>query len=78
MSVGEAASEPDGPLRVVVWSDRGRTVGLVVGGIVDVVEESLAVDASRARPGVLGSAIVRHRVTEILDVPAIVGAAEAA
>jgi two-component system chemotaxis sensor kinase CheA len=65
-------------VHVVVWTARGRSIGLIVDRIVDVVEEAVAVERGSGRPGVLGSAIVQRRVTELLDVPAIVRAVDPA
>jgi two-component system chemotaxis sensor kinase CheA len=67
------AGEPgDGPMQVVVYSEAGRSVGLVVDHIVDIVEEKLTVENPARRPGVLGSSVIQQRVTDLLDVPAIV------
>jgi two-component system chemotaxis sensor kinase CheA len=65
----------DGPMQVVVYSEAGRSVGLVVDHIVDIVEEKLTVENPARRPGVLGSSVIQQRVTDLLDVPAIVHAA---
>jgi two-component system chemotaxis sensor kinase CheA len=59
-------------LHVVVYSAQGRTVGLVVGDIVDIVEDFVRLQTEGAREGVLGRAIIQGRVTELLDVPGIV------
>jgi two-component system, chemotaxis family, sensor kinase CheA len=63
------------PLQVVVCSDQQRTVGLVVDRILDIVEESFVIDRGTGRKGVLGSAVIQKRVTDILDVPALIAAA---
>jgi two-component system chemotaxis sensor kinase CheA len=70
-----AASASSDPLKVVVHSGEGRSVGLVVDRILDIVEEEIAVRSRAARRGVRFSAVVQGRVTEVLDIPAIVGAA---
>jgi two-component system, chemotaxis family, sensor kinase CheA len=57
-------------LHVVVHSRNGKTVGLVVDHIADIVQDHISVDASVRRPGVLGSAVLQGSVTEILDVNA--------
>ena len=67
-----AAEAGDGPMQVVVYSEAGRSVGLVVDHIVDIVEEKLTVENPARRPGVLGSSVIQQRVTDLLDVPAIV------
>ena len=62
-------------LQVVVYSDRGRSVGLVVDRILDIVEESFVLERHTGRKGVLGSAVIQKRVTDILDVPGLIAAA---
>jgi two-component system chemotaxis sensor kinase CheA len=64
---GEGAVVDDGALNVVVVSSVEGQVGLVIGEILDVVEESLVLQRSATRPGVRGSMIVDGRVTELLD-----------
>ena len=59
-------------LQVVVYSEAGRSVGLVVDRIVDIVEEKLVVETPAKRRGVLGSAVVQKRVTDLVDVPCVV------
>ena len=63
-------------LHVVVYADKGRRVGLVVDRILDIVEESFVVQLETGRRGVLGSAVIQKRVTEILDVPGLLLAAQ--
>jgi two-component system, chemotaxis family, sensor kinase CheA len=64
------------PLQVVVYSGQGRSVGLVVGKIDDIVEQSLVVRGRSAVKGILGSAVIQDRVTDLLDVPGIILAEE--
>jgi two-component system, chemotaxis family, sensor kinase CheA len=64
-----------GSIQVVVYSEGKRTVGLIVDRIVDIVEERTSVDPLAARTGVIGSFVTQHRVTDLLDLPAIVRAA---
>jgi two-component system chemotaxis sensor kinase CheA len=61
------------PLDVVVCSGNGKTVGLVVHRIEDIVEQALEVKGT-GRPGVLYTAVVQNRVTEILDVDQVIRA----
>ena len=63
------------PLQVVVYAEQGRSVGLVVDRILDIVEEELVLDHPTQRLGVLGSAVVQQRVTDLLDVQGVVRAA---
>src|SRR5579864_4815223 len=62
-------------IQVVVYSEGKHTVGLVVDRIVDIVEERAAVESLAPRPGVIGSFVTQHHVTDLLDVAAIVRAA---
>jgi two-component system chemotaxis sensor kinase CheA len=62
-------------VHVVVHSEGGRSVGLVVDRILDIVEETLTMQGMASRPGVLGSAVIQSRVTEILDVQGMIRAA---
>jgi two-component system chemotaxis sensor kinase CheA len=66
----------DESVQVVVYSGAGRRVGLVVGQILDIVEETLASRSRSSRPGVLFTAVVQGRVTEFLDVKGIIRAAD--
>ncbi|HVN75148.1 MAG TPA: chemotaxis protein CheA [Thermoanaerobaculaceae bacterium] len=72
-----ATAEPQELLHVVVFTEEGRQLGLVVDEILDIVEERFAVEGVGVREGVLGSAIVKGRVTELLDVTRIIGDAQA-
>ena len=58
-------------LHAVVCESDGLLFGVVVDGILDIVEESLASRRPASRAGVLFTAVVRDRVTEILDVETI-------
>lgn len=71
----DRARDRDGVLRVVVYSGLDRRAGLVVGRVIDIVDEAVAARAPATRPGVLFTAVVRDRVTEFLDVDALLGAA---
>jgi two-component system chemotaxis sensor kinase CheA len=66
------AAGAEARLQVVVYSEAGRSVGLVVDRIVDIVEEKLVVETPAQRRGVLGSAVVQKRVTDLVDVPGVV------
>jgi two-component system chemotaxis sensor kinase CheA len=65
----------DGALQVAVCTAEGRRVGLVVGRILDVVDGPVTVRAGAARPGVRFTAVVQDRVTEFLDVGAVIKSA---
>ena len=62
----------DSPLDVVVYTESGRSVGLVVDRIIDIVDTVLTVTRQTRRHGLLGTAVVQGHVTDLLDLPAIV------
>jgi two-component system, chemotaxis family, sensor kinase CheA len=66
--LGPGARTGDDALTVVVCSTAGRTVGLVVDAILDIVEGGLPGGGATDGAGPLGTAVVRHRITELLDV----------
>lgn len=53
---------------MLVFSDEGRVMGLVVDEIVDIVEAHLDMQLSADTPEVLGAAVIEGQATEILDV----------
>ena len=67
----DAGVAPD-VLPVVVHSHNGRHVGLVVGKILDTVEESIKLQRSASRAGIKGCIVINSKVTEILDVESVV------
>ena len=71
-----ASSVACDPLQVVVYSEGARSVGLVVGKINDIVHEALTVKRVAGRDGILGSAVVQDKVTDLLDVIGIVRLAD--
>jgi two-component system chemotaxis sensor kinase CheA len=58
----------DDVLTVVVCLTRGRSVGLVVEAILDIVEGGLSGRDNLDGVGLLGTAVVRDRITKLLDV----------
>jgi two-component system chemotaxis sensor kinase CheA len=64
----EAAIKTEGAQPLLVFSDEGRSMGLVVDEIVDIVEDTLNIEVASKTPGVLGSAVIKGQATEILDV----------
>jgi two-component system chemotaxis sensor kinase CheA len=63
-------------VQVVVFADNGVHVGLIVEQILDIVEDSLENQRPPGRPGVLGSVVIASRVTELLDVEAVLRRAQ--
>jgi len=67
-----SAEGADDRLSVVVYSEAGRRVGLVVDRIIDIADEKLVIQNPAQHRGVLGSAVVQKRVTDMLDVASVV------
>ena len=63
------------PVQVIVFNDGDRSVGVVVDQILDVVEETVMVRQKSTRKGLLGSAVVGKRVTDLLDLNEVIHAA---
>ncbi len=64
----EAGLKKEGAQPILVFSDQGRSMGLVVDEIVDIVEDKLDIEVVSNRPGVLGYAVIKGNTTEIVDV----------
>jgi two-component system chemotaxis sensor kinase CheA len=58
----------EGAQPVLVFSEYGRSIGLLIDEIVDIAEERLEVKIAGDRPGMLGYAFIRGDITEIVDV----------
>jgi two-component system chemotaxis sensor kinase CheA len=72
----QAPPPPDsGPLQVLVIHHQGRTFGLVVETILDIVEARADIKSRASRAAVLYSVVIGDRVTELLDIPALLQAA---
>lgn len=65
--VGESSSPDSEECSVVVYSHGGKSVGLAVDRIVDIVQQSYDLDLSGKRPGILGTAVLAGKVTEVID-----------
>jgi two-component system chemotaxis sensor kinase CheA len=65
-------------LEVIVYSDHGRSVAIVVEEILDIVDGEAAVRSDIDDLGLLGSAVLGEKVTELLDVRAAILAADPA
>lgn len=59
------------PFEVVVYSNGNRQIGIVVDEITDVVEEAIQIENANTTGSYLGSAVIQGRVTDILDVEAV-------
>jgi len=74
--LGAMADESGDTVPVVVYSERGRSAGLMVDKIVDIVEEATAVRKDLHEDGFAGTAVIQQRVTELLDVRRAILAAD--
>jgi two-component system chemotaxis sensor kinase CheA len=62
---------------VLVCNDEGRTIGIVVERILDIVEDRAEVKSPATREGILCAVVINDRVTELIDIPAIQRIAQA-
>ena len=54
--------------QVIVFGDSEHSIGVLVDEIVDIIENRLEVELKNRRAGVLGTAVVAGKATEIIDV----------
>jgi two-component system chemotaxis sensor kinase CheA len=57
----------EGRQPVLVFSDRHRSMGLVVKEIVDIVEGRMNIELSSEREGYIGTAVIGGKATDIID-----------
>jgi two-component system chemotaxis sensor kinase CheA len=75
--LGIRSGAPAGkPLQVVVYSQNGRSAGLVVDRILDTVEASIEIQRSARTEGILGSVVIQQFVTDLIDPAAIIRRAD--
>jgi two-component system chemotaxis sensor kinase CheA len=67
-------SEPvgDKPLQIVVYSEEGRSAGLVVDRIIDTVQAAGPIERRGRVEGVVGSMVIQGRVTDVIDPQALI------
>jgi two-component system chemotaxis sensor kinase CheA len=58
----------EGAKPLLVFADRGKSVGIVVDQIIDIREEVIDVQVDSSVPGIVGSAIICGKATEVIDV----------
>jgi two-component system chemotaxis sensor kinase CheA len=63
VNVRTSGSQP-----ILVFADDGRSMGLVVDEIIDIVEERLHIEVAGSSDGILGSAVIKGQATEVIDV----------
>ena len=52
---------------VLVFTDGERSMGLMVDEIIDVVPELLSIELGTGRPGLLGTAVIAGKATDVID-----------
>ena len=62
-------------VQVIVFSNGLRSIGVIVDEVIDIVDTAITVRRGAATHGLLGSAIVDSKVTDLLDLHAVVGSA---
>ena len=63
VNIQNSGSQP-----ILVFADDGRSMGLVVDEIIDIVEERLHIEVTSSQAGILGSAVIKGHATEVIDV----------
>jgi two-component system chemotaxis sensor kinase CheA len=72
-----SAGEPDragtyDPVHAVVFADAGRNLGVIVDRIIDIAEDVVEVRRESGVAGLLGSAVIGGKVTDLLDIRSII------
>ncbi len=62
MEIGSTGEKP-----VLVFAERNRSLGLIVDQIIDITEQYVDIQISASRPGLLGSAIINGKATDVMD-----------
>ncbi|XZE19606.1 chemotaxis protein CheW [Pirellulaceae bacterium SH449] len=69
----ETHEECESPcLNVIVYNEGTASVGFVVHRIVDIVETHLEVSRQSTRTGLLATSVIKERVTNVVDLPAVI------
>jgi hypothetical protein len=60
VNIQSSGSQP-----ILVFADDGRSMGLVVDEIIDIVEERLNIEVAGPHAGILGSAVIKGQATDV-------------
>ncbi len=71
MGVSRSRDPKEQLLDVIVYSQDGQTVGIVVDRIIDIVDQAIDVTRNAHSPGRAVSAVIQGQVTDLIDLPAI-------
>ena len=66
--IGDTEIRTSGAQPILVFADDGRSMGIVVDEIVDIVEEQLNIEVASSSEGTVGSAVIKGLATEVIDV----------
>ncbi len=73
---GSGLSETADPTQVIVFADGDQMAGLIVDQIVDIHDETIRVGARSKQPRLSGSAVLGGKVTDFVDLPAVLQATD--
>src|SRR5438132_4943775 len=68
VQMADVTVQTSGAQPILVFADDGRSMGLVVDEIIDIVEERLNIEVAGSKDGILGSAVIKGQATEVIDV----------
>lgn len=69
----DTASGKD-PVQAVVFQSGERALGLLIDGLADIVEDTASMRQASGRRGLLGSAVIGQRITDLLDLETVLSA----
>jgi two-component system chemotaxis sensor kinase CheA len=64
---GSIVGEAEETQPILVFAEGGRSMGLMVDAIIDVVQDRLSVELGTTRPGLLGTAVIAGQAADVLD-----------
>jgi two-component system chemotaxis sensor kinase CheA len=67
VSLGGASDPERTHQPILVFADGEHSMGLMVDEIIDVVEDRLQIELAGARPGLLGTAVIAGKSTDLID-----------
>ena len=71
MNLGPSEKQTE-TLQVIVYSDAGHSVGLIVDQIVDIVDQAVKVEQQESSGELAGSAVIQEKVTDLLNLAVLV------
>lgn len=70
---GDTASGRD-PVQAVVFQSGERALGVLIDGLADIVDDAVSMRQASGRRGLLGSAVIGQRFTDLLDLETVLNA----